>query len=221
MNFGSRTIASILAGTARIVTGATVRWYGEGPVADQRVYFANHSSHLDFLVLWAALPAHVRTRTRPVAAADYWSSGIRRYLATEVFRAILVERGVAKQGVAKKSEPDKDAGDGRRMDAIRRMAKALETGDSLIFFPEGTRNLGKEVAPFKSGLYYLCAVAPAIKLVPVYLENFSRVLPKGEVLPVPLICKLSFGPSIQLHDGEEKSEFLARARTALCELKGI
>lgn len=200
-----RTAAAALT---RAVTGISVRYAGVPPVAEQQVFFANHSSHMDFLVLWSALPAEVRVVTRPVAAADYWSSGLRRRIAVGLFRAVLVERKVP-------GEP-RHAGDGR---GIQPLLQALESGQSLLFFPEGTRGNGDAVGEFKSGLFRMCEARPGLKLVPAYLENLNRVLPKGEVLPLPLICKLVFGEPMQLHEGEGKKEFLERAREAVCALR--
>ena len=84
---------SVLALTAQFLSGASVRWIDSQPDTCQRVYFANHTSHLDAVVLWSALPANVRELTRPVAAKDYWIKGrIRHYLASEVFNAMLIDR---------------------------------------------------------------------------------------------------------------------------------
>lgn len=194
--------AGLLAYLARAVAGASVRFTAGLPGPGCRVFFANHASHLDFLVVWASLPAPVRRATRPVAAADYWRRGrLRRHLAGRVFRAVLVERGT---------------GDGRA--AIERCAGALRDGDSLILFPEGTRGDGTEIAPFKPGLYHLGRAHPGLELVPVYLENLNRVLPKGEAVPVPLISRVVFGAPLRVDEAEDRDAFLERARSALVAL---
>jgi 1-acyl-sn-glycerol-3-phosphate acyltransferase len=195
-------IGRFVAGLARLIAGGYVRW-DERPSATPRVYFANHSSHLDFVLLWSYLPLELRRRTRPVAARDYWEGGpLRRYLATRVFRALLIDR----------AGPDARS-------AVEHMAEGLAAGDSLILFPEGTRGSGQEIAPFKSGLYHLCAASPGLELVPVSLENLNRVLPKGEFLPVPMVSRVAFGESLRLGEGEQKDEFLARARAAVETLR--
>ncbi len=213
----SALAAGLLAGSIRLLTGVRAEWTGDLPTTEQRVYYANHSSHLDFLVLWAALPPDVRAVTRPVAAADYWSSGIRAWLAKQVFRAVLVDRGV--QAVSEMLHAaGGDKAEARRQ-TVRPLLDALAEGSSLVFFPEGTRGNGYEVSPFRSGLHTLCEAVPGLKLVPAYLGNLSRMLPKGEVLPVPLVCTLQFGPCVSLAEGENRKKFLDRAREALCTLR--
>jgi 1-acyl-sn-glycerol-3-phosphate acyltransferase len=203
-------LASVIASAARGITGVQVRWQGCMPDAKQRIYFANHSSHLDFVVLWSALPGELRARTRPVAAQDYWESGVRSYLAQRVFRAVLVPRRRKAEAAGANAEAAK---------VIDQLAEAMGASDSLIFFPEGTRGSGETMAPFRSGLYHLAKKRPDVELVPVYLENLSRILPRGEVLPVPVAGLLTFGEPIHLREAEEKAEFLERARAAIGVLR--
>lgn len=169
------------------------------------IYFASHSSHLDFATIWAALPDSVRARTRPVAGRDYWeATALRRRVARDLFRAVLIER----QRVNAASNP------------LAPMLAALDAGDSLIVFPEGTRSTDGSVHEFKPGLYHLARHRPHLPLVPVHLQNLSRILPKGDALPVPLIASLSAGPPISLGENEAKVAFLARAREAVLALGG-
>jgi 1-acyl-sn-glycerol-3-phosphate acyltransferase len=210
-------IAAMTAGTiaaaARLISGVQVRWVDSEPDPRQSVYFANHTSHLDFVVLWSSLPAKVRAVSRPVAAQDYWNEGLRRALAVNVFRAVLVARHSGKSEAHEASEDPRLA--------IERMLEAMGDSESLILFPEGTRGAGEEVATFKSGIYYLCQQRPRLRLIPAYLHNLNRILPKGEFLPVPFISRLTFGPAMALAAGEDKRAFLARAREAVCRLKNL
>jgi 1-acyl-sn-glycerol-3-phosphate acyltransferase len=205
-------VGGLLAALVRLVTGIQVRWTGCSPSTRQRIYFANHSSHLDFVALWAALPPEVRSRTRPVAARDYWEKGaVRRWLAAEVFSAVLVDRG----GQAGASREAAVAAARRTVD---RTVEALGEAGSLVLFPEGTRGSGDAIAPFKAGLYHVAAARPGVELVPCRLVNLNRILPKGEVVPVPFMSFLTIGSPMTLGPGEPKAEFLARARGALLAL---
>src|SRR6266550_2754221 len=156
-------LAGIIAGAARLISGVNVRWVDSEPDPRQTVYFANHTSHLDFVVLWSSLPPDIRRRTRPVAAQDYWEKGLRRAIAVNVFRAVLVARRQAAQ------EGQPASGDPKQ--AIDHMLDAMGNDNSLILFPEGTRGTGEEVAAFKSGLYYLGQQKPELRIVPAYLNN--------------------------------------------------
>jgi len=207
-----RVIALGVAGIARVLSGARPLWLGCEPTSTQRIYFANHSSHLDAVVLWTAFPPELRARVRPVAAQDYWdASRFRRYLAGNVFRSVLIPR-------PGKGAPLRESATA----AIEKMGDVLSEGqDSLIFFPEGTRGGADGIGAFKSGLYHLAKRHPEVELVPVYMENLSRILPKGEFLPVPILGSVSIGRPIRLDAGESKQEFLLRARRELCELGGV
>ena len=216
MSLGSGLVARLVAALAWVVTGATPRWVGCAPSSRQRVYFANHSSHLDFVVLWSALPPEIRKMTRPVAGADYWrKSGLRRFLAEQVFRAVLIER---RPGPVAGLEPTREAVLASATAAVEATARALADGGSIILFPEGTRGPGGRPQAFKSGLYHLCRTRPDLELVPVWLDHLGRILPKGEVLPVPLMATVTFGPPVSLGEDEERDAFLARTREALTAL---
>jgi 1-acyl-sn-glycerol-3-phosphate acyltransferase len=196
--------AELIVALVRLISGANVRWNGCVPETHQRIYFANHTSHLDAAVLWSALPAEVRTFTRPVAARDYWvASRLRLYLATKVFNAVLVER----EKISAHDNP------------IDHLIEALGQTHSLIMFPEGGRNLSGEIGAFKSGIYHLAKRRPDIELVPVLIDNLNRVLPKGEVLPVPLLSGISFGTPLHLLENESKQDFLQRARMSVIHLR--
>jgi 1-acyl-sn-glycerol-3-phosphate acyltransferase len=209
----SHPLAPLLAFGVRLFCGATARFKGCAPEPRQRLYVANHTSHLDAVVLWSALPRELRERTRPIAAADYWSRGLRRYLATRVFDAILIPRGAPGRSEAEREAAARAAIEGT-------LAGLGPAGDarSAILFPEGTRSPDGRLQPFKSGVYHLCRARPDLELVPVWLENLGRILPKGGLAPVPFVASATFGPPTRLAPDETKDAFLARLREALLAL---
>lgn len=195
----------VLLTIVRVLTGAQARWYGCPPKAEQRIYFANHQSHADLVMIWAALPQELRSITRPIAAKDYWTkTPFKQWITSAVFNAVYVDRE-RKEGV----------------DPLEPLVEALRSGDSIILFPEGTRGHAEEPQPFKSGLYSLAQRFPHVVLVPAWIDNIQRVMPKGEVVPVPILCSVTFGAPIRLEEGEERRAFLDRARSAVIALRDI
>jgi 1-acyl-sn-glycerol-3-phosphate acyltransferase len=199
-----RVSGAVLAVLSRAVTGVRPIWAGAAPRGRQRIYFANHASHGDFILVSTCLPPAERARTAAVAGADYWNAGpVRRFIAGRLLRTVLVERNWVE----------------RTADPMQVMLGALDAGQSLIFFPEVTRNMGEApLLRFRSGLYNLAAARPDVELVPCWIENMSRVLPKGALLPVPLLCRVVFGAPMALEAGEDRKAFLERARQALLAL---
>ena len=199
--FFAQITGFVISSGAYLITAVRPIWLGIQPEKKQRIYFANHVSHGDFVLIWTVLPASWRKQTRPVAAADYWLKGpLRRFIGKHVFNAVLIDRDQST----------------RRDDPVQQMCQALDQGDSLILFPEGTRNTNaKQLLSFKSGIYHLHCQRPEIDLVPVWIANLNRVLPKGESVPVPLVCTVTFGTPVPLVENEAKDEFLDRARQLL------
>jgi 1-acyl-sn-glycerol-3-phosphate acyltransferase len=196
--------AGFVTGMARLVTGVRGNWQGSLPDPRPRIYFANHRSHGDFVLVWTVLPRALRRSTRPVAAADYWGQGgIRGFFGRSVFDAVLVDR----QGATRDSDP------------ILPLLAALDAGSSLIFFPEGTRNTTEApLLAFKSGIYRLAQQRPDVELIPVWIDNLNRVMPKGEFVPVPLLCTVTFGAPIAPEADESSQAFRERSRAALLAL---
>ncbi len=186
----------------RILVGAYPRWIGTTPSASQRIYFANHTSHLDTLVVWSAMPDDIRSRIRPIAAKDYWNkTPLRRHIVIKGLNGVLIDR-----------LREQDA------DPLEPLREALSNGDSLIIFPEGTRKAQALPSPFKRGIAKLAAEFPDVELVPVYCENLHRIMPKGTFFPVPLACNVRFGAPIKRGTDEPEDSFLQRARDAVIEL---
>ena len=201
LGMAARTAGAAVAFAIRIVAAPRVVWAGTDPAPVQRIYFANHCSNADFPLIWTVLPPELRRRTRPVAASDYWlKNKHREFFGKHVFKAVLIDR-----------RPEE-----RDADPLARIRDALDLGDSLIIFPEGRRNdTGEPLLPLRAGLYNLSVSHPEVELVPVWIANLNRVMPRGEVVPIPMICTVSFGAPLDVRPGEEKDAFLDRARGAL------
>lgn len=197
-------VANTLALSSQWLTGAQVTSVADMPT-EPCIYYANHSSHGDFVLLWASLSKALRKRTRPIAGKDYWAGGrLKSYIGHRVFRALMVDRASARHAAG----------------LIDQMVKALDEGDSLIVFPEGTRNLSEQaLMPFKAGIYHIASRRPATPFVPVWINNINRVLPKGHWLPVPLLCQLSYGVPWGLQEAPDKDEFLTQAEQRLLALR--
>jgi 1-acyl-sn-glycerol-3-phosphate acyltransferase len=136
---------------------------------------------------------------------------VRRFIAERVFDALLIDR---------KAAEGEEQIEQHRQQTLDAMTAVLDSERSLILYPEGTRGSGSTVQPFRAGLFHLARARPAVPLVPVYLGNLARILPKGAALPVPMQGQVVFGPELHIATGEDKQRFLERCRQAVLELAG-
>lgn len=202
--FAARIVGHCIRLFARGITAVRADWQGIEPIPRQRVYYSNHTSNADMPMIWSVLPPTLRRTVRPVAAADYWlKNPLRAFIGPEVFNCVLIDR-----------RPEVND---KPMDKI---IAALDEGSSLIIFPEGNRNMGDDLLlPFKAGLYNMGLARPDVDLVPTWVANLNTIMPKGEVIPLPLICTVTFGTPVHIAEGESKNAFLARAAKALSDLR--
>jgi 1-acyl-sn-glycerol-3-phosphate acyltransferase len=201
----AKMMGLFLLGLIRVLTGSQARWHGCPPKAEQRIYFANHQSHADLVMIWAALPKELRSVTRAIAARDYWTkTPFRQWLTSAVFNVIYVSR-------------ERNSTE----DPLEPLLEALSNGDSIILFPEGTRGYAEEPQAFKAGLYNLATQFPSVVLIPAWINNVQHVLPKGEVVPVPVLCSVTFGAPMQVLPGEDRHAFGIRARQAVVSLRDV
>ena len=200
----ARVLDTFLCLITSFITGVTSKQASDlAFTPTNKVYYANHASHGDFVLVWISLPKTWRMLTQPVAGADYWlGSKLKAFIAEQVFRVLLIDR---------QHDPKQ---------AVAAMDGALKEGKSLILFPEGTRNTTDDqvLLPFKSGLYHLARENENVEFVPVWINNINRVLPKGKILPIPLLCEVRIGEVIKKLPDEDKTAFLTRIRQALLDL---
>lgn len=195
--------SKILVFISKILLGINSRESVPLDRSKQKIYFANHSSHVDTIAIVAALPSKYRKVTKPVAAADYWGkTPLLKYISTKGLNCILINRK------PKASDPD----------VLSPIYEALDKGNSIIIFPEGTRGDSPLPSDFKSGIYHLAQKYPDIDLIPVYLDNVYRCMPKGKFIPLPLICSVRFGAPLERIISEDKKDFLIRAQNAVIGL---
>lgn len=167
------------------------------------ILVANHSSHLDTISLLSLFRLNRLRRIRPVAAADYFERNAFVSVFTKTLFNILP---IARKNITPENNP------------LRRMREAIEAGDSLIIFPEGTRGSGEQIGEFRSGVAHLIEKMPGVPVVPAYLVNMGRSLPKGEFIPVPFFCEIRIGaPRVLEGSRQEITRTLEAAVRELAE----
>jgi len=182
--------------------GVRVRGRENLPRRDPFVLIANHASHLDTVTLLSLFPLRRLRRIRPVAAADYFErSRLRSALTKSLFHILPIARS------REEGAPD----------PRERMLAALGSGQSLILFPEGTRTKDGTMGRFRSGIAHLAMHAPDVPIVPAFLVNLGRSLPKGALIPVPMFAEVRVGAP--LHPTGEREEIVAALERAVRELE--
>jgi len=176
-----------------IVLGLNVRHRERLPSTGPAILAANHNSHLDTLVLMTLFPWRQLRTVRPTAASDYFlRNTLIAWFARHIIGIIPIDR----------------SGRTPREEVLIGATRALEHGDIVIVFPEGTRGEPERLDRFKSGLYHLCAANPRVPVVPIFLHGLGKALPRGEALLVPFFCDVFVGEAVGC--GNTKEEFMHR-----------
>lgn len=192
---------SLLLWLTRICCGIIVRReIPRLPEKEGCVFFANHTTHFDLLVILSALPKPVRKNLRPVAAKEYWlKTALRRWLALRVLNIIPIDR----------QNPS------RTRSCFQEIHDTLEQGNPVLIFPEGGRQSPESGGNLKGGIFLIAEQRPETRFYPVRLSGFHRVLPKGEWLPAPNMGIVSFREPIVRQPEEPRAAFMERCRRAL------
>lgn len=142
---------------------------------------ANHNSHLDTLVLMTIFPWQLLAKLRPVAAAEYFlKNPLLAWFALQIIGIIPLERNKSRQT----EHP------------LAKCSEALELGEMLIIYPEGSRGEPESIASFQSGIAHLAKRHPDVPIYPVFIYGLGKVLPKGEKVLVPFFCDVAIGEPI-------------------------
>ena len=169
----------------------------------QFILIANHNSHMDTMALMSAIPSRFVHRVHPIAARDFFGVSLfSRILMRYLVNATLIRRD--------REDPERDP--------IDDMDKMLKKKRSLILYPEGSRGIAGKMSDFKRGLGYLVQRNPNISVIPVYLENIYKTLPKGKKLILPYNCSIKFGKPIKFNS-LEMDDILKTAEKEMLKIK--
>ena len=185
-----------------LFTGMRVKGRGNLPGHHPFILIANHSSHLDTVSLLNLFPLRQLPCIHPVAAADYFE---RNKFISWLSKTLFNILPIARKGITRENNP------------VEAMKRALGNRRSLLVFPEGTRSRDGEPKPFRSGIARVIKENPAVPVIPCFLTNMWKSLPKGEWLPVPFICEIAIGEKI-FPTGNLK-EITAQLEGAILKLK--
>jgi len=190
---------------ARLFAGADIQGREHLPTHGPAIIAANHNSHVDTLLLLTIFPARTLRRVRPAAAADYFlSNPVIGWFSRRIIGIVPVERNKVGAGA----------------DVLAPARAALESGDIVVIFPEGTRGAtGEAMSPLKSGVARLAEAVPTAPVTPIWIQGAGRVLPKGRIIPVPFICSVIVGEPV--HWRGDRAAFMAELKAALETLRAM
>lgn len=186
-----------------VVIGLNVRYPQRLPKKGPAILVANHTSHIDTLILMSLFPLKTILEIQPIAAKDYfYKTNFRSWVSTNLIGIIPIER-----------EPEKFS----RIHPFAPATEALKEGKIVIIYPEGTRGNSDSIGEFKNGVAHLAKQNPEVPVIPIYIHNPDMVLPKGDGFLVPFICDVFIGEKLNWNNNKES--FMTLLKSKVEELK--
>lgn len=172
------------------------------PQKGPAIIVANHTSHLDTLVLMSLYPLSLISHIRPVAAADYFMKNRwMRFFSKYCMDIIPIDRKTMKAPEV----------------LFKACYKALDHNEILILFPEGTRSLTEDRDfKLKRGIHIIASQYPSVPITPVILRGLGKALPKGEALFVPFNCDVIIGDNLPYT--EDAQDYLSNLEASYHQL---
>jgi 1-acyl-sn-glycerol-3-phosphate acyltransferase len=164
------------------------------------IFAPNHHSHVDTPLIITAVPAAFRRHLVVAAAADFFfDKRVKGTLSALALNAFPIEREVTTR---------------KSSDELRRL---IDTGWSLVIYPEGGRSPDGWGQEFKGGAAYLSGRTGA-PVVPVFIDGTGSIFGKGMKRPKPGSSKIVFGSPLSPEEGESTRRFNARIEAAVAAL---
>lgn len=184
-----------------VLLGLNIRRRDLLPKTGPAIIIANHNSHLDTLVLQSLFPLNKLSNIKPVAAADYFSrTRHMAWFANNIINIIPIERSRVIKGA----------------DPLAGCYRALDNGNIIIIYPEGSRGEPERISHFKKGIAHLAERYPDVPVIPVFMHGLGKALPKGEIILVPFFCDIYIGEKI-IFSGN-RNEFMAKVTRSFEQL---
>jgi 1-acyl-sn-glycerol-3-phosphate acyltransferase len=181
-----------------VLLGLNVRRREQLPTQGPAVLVANHNSHLDAVTLMTLFPLRMLPKLRPVAAQDYFfRNPLLKWFALHIIGILPLDRKVK----SKRAHP------------LAGINEAIDEGDILIIFPEGSRGDPEQLGVFKAGIAHIAKKNPEVPVIPIFMHGLGKALPKGETLLIPFFLDVFVGEPIEWEN--DKEAFMEKLSTRM------